>query len=170
MCFSDLLDHVLVLSSVELQNAERSPNSIQLKKTKNKQTKKRVPNLFVLETSGAAETKHNCHPLHYSYHQLIQHSQHTSFHRPADRSGHIWSQDGPRLQTGLSSFLPARQELPPVFCILGQAGSDQQQLRYAQVEDERMVYFPIHSSYFVLNWQTNRSVCHKRLFSFAFPS
>lgn len=85
---------------------------------------------FGLEASGAAETEYNCHHSHNNHHHhLSQRSVHATVHRPEDGSGHIWNQDGPRIKTGLSSFLPTRQELPAVVCFLGQAGSEQQQLR-----------------------------------------
>lgn len=83
-----------------------------------------------LETAWAAETKPNRPHFHsYNHHHLSQHSHYPNVHRPEDGSDHIRNKDGPGHQTGLSGLLPARQELPPVVCFLGQAGSEQQQLR-----------------------------------------
>lgn len=97
------------------------------------------------ETSRAAETRYSCHRFHN--HHLSQHSQHPSVHRPEDGSSNIWNQDGPGLQTGLSSFVPAGQELPSIFCFLGQAGSEQQQQQQLRCSPtESPGHFPLWAS------------------------
>lgn len=92
------------------------------------------PSLPLVETLGATEVQYGRRP-HFHNAARHHHSRHAGqpvVRRPEARAGDRRHQDGPGLQTQLSSLLPARQKLPPVVCVLGQAGANQpkqQQLR-----------------------------------------